>query len=167
MFTGSWLRRGRARRKNPIAKPRRPTSNVTVPRGNTFNINQKGKFMQNTSSHAGDFALGAGAILFVLAISLCFYLFYCYCLKRICEKAGHQPGILIWLPIVQLIPLLQVAGMALWMILLFLIPFVNLVVIIMMWAKICEARGKSPWLVILMFVPIVNIIFIPYLAFSE
>jgi hypothetical protein len=74
---------------------------------------------------------------------------------------------LIWLPIVQLIPLLQVAGMALWMILLFLIPFVNLVVIIMMWAKICEARGKSPWLVILMFVPIVNIIFIPYLAFSE
>jgi hypothetical protein len=47
-----------------------------------------------------------------LVIGLGLYLFFCYCCKRVCEKAGHNPGVLIWIPIVQLIPLLRVAGMA-------------------------------------------------------
>jgi hypothetical protein len=107
----------------------------------------------------------AFAVIFVIAVAV--YIFTCYCLKLICEKCGKQPGVLIWIPIVQLIPLLEIAGMAIWMIVLFFIPFVNLVVLVMMWAKICIARGKSPWLVILMFIPIVNLAFVPYLAFSE
>ncbi len=123
--------------------------------------------MESTSNDA--FASGASGlvILFTLAIGLALYLFMCYCCKRICEKCGKDPGILIWIPIAQLVPMLQLAGMAIWMIVLFFIPIVNLVVGIMMWAKICQARGKSPWLVIMMFIPIVNIFFIPYLAFSE
>ena len=78
-----------------------------------------------------------------------------------------NPGILIWIPIVNLIPLLQAAKMPVWMILLFLVPLINLVVAIMMWVKICQARGKSGWLVIMMVIPIANLIFLPYLAFSE
>lgn len=114
-------------------------------------------------------AAGAGLLffLFIFLIALGFYLFYCYCCKRICEKAGHNPGVLIWIPIVNIIPLLRVAGMAEWMILLFFVPLVNLVIAIMMWAKICQARGKSPWLVIMIFIPILNLVFLPYLAFSE
>lgn len=118
----------------------------------------------NTAVSTG-IGLAAGLLLFVIAVAL--YIFVCFCLKRICEKCGHQPGVLIWIPIVQLIPLLQIAGMSLWMLILFFIPFVNLIVGVIMWVKICLARGKSPWLVLLMFVPIANIIFIPYLAFSE
>jgi hypothetical protein len=123
--------------------------------------------MESTGNDAVATGVGliAFAVIFVIAVAV--YIFACYCLKRICEKCGKQPGVLIWIPIVQLIPLLEVAGMAIWMIILFFIPFVNLVVLVMMWAKICIARGKSPWLVILMFIPIVNIVFIPYLAFSE
>ncbi len=123
--------------------------------------------MNDTASNAAAVGMGLAMMLVLVVIGLAFYLFYCYCTKRICEKCGVNPGVLIWIPIVQLIPLLQVAKMAVWMILLFLIPIVNLVVAIMMWAKICTARGKSPWLVIMMFIPIVNIVFIPYLAFSE
>ena len=104
---------------------------------------------------------------FALLIALALYLFFCFCGKRICQKAGRDPGALIWIPILQLIPLLQAAGMAAWMIVLFLIPLVNLVLGVMMWAKICVALGKSPWLVILMFVPLVNLVFIPYLAFAD
>ena len=76
--------------------------------------------------------------------ALAVYLFYYYCAKRICEKCGVNPGILIWIPIVQVIPLLQVAKMAVWIILLFLIPIVNIVIGVMMWARICITRGKSP-----------------------
>lgn len=121
--------------------------------------------------NSGNDAVAAGAsivmLLVVLAISLAVYLFFCYCGKRICEKCGVNPGVLIWIPIANLVPLLQVAGMATWMIILFFIPIVNLIVGIMMWVKICEARGKSPWLVLLVFVPIANLAFVPYLAFSE
>ena len=111
--------------------------------------------------------MGLGMILFGLLIGLVVYVFFCFCYKRICEKCGVTPGVLIWIPIVQLVPLLQAAKMPVWMIILFLIPLVNIVVFLMMWVKICQARGKSGWLVILLFIPIVNLIFIPYLAFSE
>ncbi len=123
--------------------------------------------MNDNASAAAGAAFGLGLILFILLISLAFYVFFCFCAKRICEKCGVNPGILIWIPIANLVPLLQVAKMPVWMIILFLIPIVGFVVAIMMWVKICQARGKSGWLVVLLFIPIANIIFIPYLAFSE
>ena len=111
--------------------------------------------------------LGIVAVLVALVFALAIYIFFCFCCKRFGEKCGKDPGVLIWIPIVNLIPLLEIAGMPVWMIILFFIPLVGLVVGIMMWAKICVARGKSGWLVLLMLVPIANLIFIPYLAFSE
>ena len=123
--------------------------------------------MNETASNAAAAGLSLAVIGFICLVGLALYVFTCFCFKRICEKCKVDPGILIWIPIVQLIPLLQVAGMATWMLILFFIPFVNFVVGVMMWAKICSARGKSPWLVILAFIPVVNIAFIPYLAFSE
>lgn len=123
--------------------------------------------MNETGSGSDAVAAGVGIVfgLGMLVFFLAVYLFFCYCCKRICEKCGHNPGILIWIPIVNMIPLLQVAGMALWMIILFFIPVVGFIVAIMMWAKICTARGKSPLLVI--GVILLPIVFIPYLAFSE
>ena len=53
---------------------------------------------------------------------LAFYIFYCFCAKRICEKCGVNPGILIWIPIVNLVPLLQAAKMPVWMITSFFHP---------------------------------------------
>lgn len=111
---------------------------------------------------ASPIAIGLGVIV---AIGL--YVFICHCLKLICRKAGHEPGALIWIPIVNLIPLLTVAKLPVWLIIAFLIPVVNVIVSIVMWVKICQALGKSGWLVIMMFIPLVNLAFIPYLAFSE
>lgn len=123
--------------------------------------------MENSGSDAVAAGVGIVVILGLLVFALALYLFMCFCCKKICEKCGHNPGILIWIPIVNIIPLLQVAKMDLWMIILFFIPIVGIVMAVIMWSKICTARGKSPWLVVMMFIPIVNIAFIPYLAFSE
>lgn len=123
----------------------------------------------NTNAVVGAGLMGIGllAILVFLCIGVVFYIFFCFCGKRICEKCGVTPGVLIWIPIVQLVPLLQVAKLPVWMIILFFVPPVNIVVGFMMWSKICVARGKSGWLVLLFLVPIANIVLIPYLAFSE
>ena len=51
--------------------------------------------------------MGLGLVLFVLLIVLAFYVFFCFCAKRICEKCGVNPGILIWIPIANLVPLLH------------------------------------------------------------
>ena len=118
---------------------------------------------QHSSSWIG--ALFGSAVGLIVVVGL--YVFFCYCCKVICEKAGHQPGVLIWIPIANLIPLLTVAKLPLWFIILFLIPLVGFVVWIVMWVKICQARAKSGWLVIMMFIPLVNLVFFPYLAFSE
>ena len=107
------------------------------------------------------------ATFIVLGILLVVWLLGCYCLKRICEKCGAEPGILIWIPIFNLFPMLQAAGLSGWLILLFFVPLVNFVMALVMWVKICQARGKSALLVILLFVPFLNLLFIPYLAFSE
>ena len=117
------------------------------------------------SSSSGIGGLIGGLIAFVFAVGI--YVFVCYCAKLICEKAGHQPGVLIWIPIANLIPLLTVAKLPIWFIILLLIPLVNIVVGIVMWVKICQARGKPGWLVIMLLVPLVNLAFLPYLAFSE
>ena len=123
--------------------------------------------MDNSGNDALAAGVGIAVILGALVVGLLFYLFYCFCSKRICEKCGITPGILIWIPIAQYIPLLQTAKMELWMIILLLIPIVNIVIFVMLWAKICAARGKSPWLVVMLFIPGVNLAFLPYLAFSE
>lgn len=112
-------------------------------------------------------AIGAGFGLVFLLFALVVYFFVCYILKRICEKAGGEPGILIWIPILQMIPMLQAAEMSLLWILGFLIPIVNIVGAIMMWAKLHVKMGKNPWLTVLLFIPFVNFIYLIYLAFSK
>ena len=123
--------------------------------------------MNENAQAAAGAVLSLGVLMFILVISLGFYLFACFCYKRICEKCGVTPGVLIWIPIVQFIPLLQAAQMPIWTIILLFIPLVNLVFLIVFFVKLCVARGKTGWLVIMLFIPIVNLIFIPYLAFSE
>ena len=95
------------------------------------------------------------------------YIVLCYMLKRIVEKTGIEPGFLIWVPVFNIIRLLQASGSSGWLCLLYLIPGINLVVGLIMWVKICQAMRKSEWWVLLMVIPIVNIFFIPYLAFCQ
>jgi len=113
--------------------------------------------------------LGLGLLALVIAAVLfvALYILLSFCYKRICEKRGKKPGALIWIPIVRMVPLLQIAGMPDWFIILLLLPLVNFVVFLVLWARICTVLGKSPWLVIMFFIPILNLVLIPYLAFSD
>ncbi len=107
---------------------------------------------------------GIGFFGILVAIGL--FVFFSYCLQAICEKVNHDPGVLIWIPFVQLIPMAQVAGINPLLLLLYFIPFVNIAFMLYHWAKVCIAIGKSPWLVIMMLIPLVNLAFLPLLAFT-
>lgn len=106
-------------------------------------------------------------LLAVFGLLLGVYLFTCYCLKLICEKTGNEPGLMVWLPILQMFPMLRAAGMSgLWC-LAFLVPVLNLVAQIFWCFKIVQARGKSVWVAIGLLLPITNLIAFLYLAFSN
>ena len=124
---------------------------------------------QMSSEQAAAFAGIIGAILiFVLIFVLIFYIYYAICLVKIAKKAGIKENIwFAWIPILNLILMLQIAKKPLWWFILFLIPLVNIVISILVYMEISKAIGKPDWLGILMIVPIANVIVLGYWAFSK
>lgn len=111
--------------------------------------------------------VGIGAIIIWLVL----YLFFALCLAMIAKKLGRPFGtsfIMAIIPIANIILILQMAGKPWWWLFLLLIPIVNIVLCIIIWMKIAEARGKPGWWGILIaLVPIVNIIMFLILAFGK
>jgi apolipoprotein N-acyltransferase len=85
----------------------------------------------------------------------------------ICRKAGHPPGALIWVPVLQLFPLLRAAGMSGWWFLAFCVPLLNIVAQVLWCLNIAKARGKSVWVGVLLCLPITYLFAFLYLAFSN
>src|SRR5437867_1608365 len=61
---------------------------------------------------------------------------------KVFTKAG-KPGWAALIPIYNFIVLLQIAGKPVWWILLFLIPVVNIIVLILVWVGVAQAFGKG------------------------
>src|SRR5262249_15096048 len=57
------------------------------------------------------FRLAQGLALLFLGFVVGVYVFTCHCFRKICQKTGEEPGILIWIPLAQFIPLLRAAQM--------------------------------------------------------
>ena len=106
------------------------------------------------------------AVVLLVGLFLVVYLFTCYCLMLICAKAGHDPGLMIWVPLLQVFPMLRAAGMSGWWVLGMLVPVLNLVVTILWSFNIVSARGKSMVWAVLLILPFTNLIAFLYLAFS-
>jgi hypothetical protein len=63
--------------------------------------------------------------------------------------------------------MLSVAKKPMWWFVLFLVPLVNIVIAIMVWMAVAEARHKPNWWGILTIVPGVNLVVPGYLAWSD
>jgi len=61
----------------------------------------------------------------------------------------------------------KVAGRSGWWTILFFIPLVNIIIGIIVWMGIAEARKQPSWLGILMIIPIANLVIPGILAFSK
>lgn len=106
-------------------------------------------------------------LLEIAAVLLLIYLFNCYCCKQICVKAGTKPGLLIWVPGFQLLPMLTAAGMSRWWFLAFFVPVLNFVAHILWCFKLADARGKTALVGFLFWFPPTSFIAFLYLAFSN
>jgi hypothetical protein len=102
----------------------------------------------------------------ILALIGILYLFFCYCCMQICRKTSNRAGLLVWVPGLQMIPLLRAAGMSPWLFLLLLIPGVNVIVEIAWCVRICRVRQKNSLLALLLIIPATFPMAFVYLALS-
>lgn len=111
-------------------------------------------------------AIFGGLLLFVLVIALLVYIYMAICLMKIAKKTGMDNAWFAWIPILNIILMIQCAQKPLWWIILFFIPLANIVAMIIIWMAVAKNLGKPEWLGILMIVPFANLIVPGYLAFS-
>lgn len=118
-------------------------------------------------SHSPNPALLAGAMGTILLIGLGAYIFIALALQTIAQKTGTPNAWFAWIPIVNIILILNIAKKPVWWIVLFLIPVVNIVISVLVWMAVAEARQKPSWWGLLTLIPLANIIAIAYLAWSD
>lgn len=113
-------------------------------------------------------ALAGGATMVVFCIFVvAAYVYTSLALQTIANKTNTQNAWLAWIPIANVFLMIQIAKKPIWWIILCLIPLVNIIILIVIWMGIAEARGKPSWWGILMIVPIANLIVPGYLAWAD
>ncbi|HWN76196.1 MAG TPA: DUF5684 domain-containing protein [Candidatus Udaeobacter sp.] len=123
-------------------------------------------FAQENRPHASP-ALSGAILICALLIGLAVYVYVALAVQTIAEKTNTDNSWLAWIPIANFVLLLNIAGKPIWWIVLCLIPLVNIIIIIMIWMAVAEARRKPSWWGVLMVVPVVSIIVPGYLAWSD
>jgi hypothetical protein len=112
-------------------------------------------------------ALLGGFMFIFLIFCLVLYVYVALALQTIATKTNTENPWFAWIPILNLILMLNVARKPIWWIILCLIPLVNIVIYIIIWMGIAEARNKPNWWGILMIVPVANLVVPGYLAWSD
>jgi hypothetical protein len=106
--------------------------------------------------------------VYVVLIEILLYVYLSYSIYVIAQKTGHEDKAwMAWVPVVNTFLLIEIADKPLWWFFLLLIPIVNIVIGVIIWMKVAEARNKPNWWGILMLVPFVNFIVPGYLAFTD
>jgi uncharacterized protein DUF5684 len=108
-----------------------------------------------------------GFLLVFLLCCLAGYVYLALALQTIAQKTNTENSWLAWIPIANIILMLNIAKKPIWWILLFLIPLVNIVIPILVWRGVAEARNKPSWWGILIIVPVINLIVPGYLAWAN
>lgn len=122
---------------------------------------------------ATDAAVGlgifAGAMsIFYLIFGLGSYIWLAICLYKIAQKQNAENPWFAWIPILNLVLMLEIAKKPMWWIVMFLIPIANIVFAIMLYVEFLKVLGKPTWWVVLMIlVPFAYHVIFGILAFGK
>jgi hypothetical protein len=101
-----------------------------------------------------------------LVIGLIVYIVLAFPLYAMGQKTNQEYPWFAFVPILNIVLMVQIAKKELWWIILFFIPCLNIIALVVVWMAIAEEMGKPSWLGILMLIPGVNLIIPYYLAFG-
>lgn len=95
------------------------------------------------------------------------YLIFAVPLYVIATRTDTANPWMAFVPILNIVLMLDIAGMDWWYIFPMAIPCVGFAILIWVWWEICEARGKPGALSLLLLVPIADVIMPFYVAFVD
>ena len=121
---------------------------------------------QSSDNLAGA-AIASSMILVVLVFVAAGYIYVSLALQTIANKTGTINAWLASIPIANIFLMLSIAKKPLWWFVLCLIPLVNIVMLVMIWMGVAEARHKPSWWGIMTIVPVMNLIVPGYLAWAD
>lgn len=107
------------------------------------------------------------SFLIILVEAFVFYLIETVPIYVIARKCGHEYAWLAFVPIGNLWLLCDMADMDLWCLVLWLIPYVNIILLAVVYWRIAENTNKAGWIGLLMIVPVLILLVGYYLAFGE
>lgn len=110
-------------------------------------------------------SMGDGVIFPLLLLII--YGYFAYCLYKIAQKTNTPNSWFAFIPLLNVILMVQIARKSLWWVLALLVPAVNIFVAIWIWMLIAEERRRPKWWGILMIVGPINLILLYFLAFRE
>jgi len=129
-------------------------------------LSASGVFAQD-DHRAAAVAAASGMFIFMLLFVAAIYVYRALAIQTIAQKTNAENPWLAWIPIVNVVLLLNIAKKPIWWFLLFMIPLVNIVISVIVWMAVAEARNKPNWWGILIIVPVANLIVPAYLAWSD
>lgn len=110
---------------------------------------------------------GIGIFVVVMLFVIAVYVYSAICVMRMAKKTNTENAWMAWIPIFNLVLLIQIARKPLWWIILFFIPLVNIVMTILVWMGVSKELKKPEWIGVVMIIPIANLVAMGYLAFSK
>jgi hypothetical protein len=102
------------------------------------------------------------SLTMLLPLMAAAYVYFAVTLSIIARKTATPDRWMAWIPILNVALMCRVGRKPVWWIILLLIPLVNLIVAVILWMAIAQARGKSAALGILALIPVLNF-FLPLL----
>ena len=124
--------------------------------------------LESADSAAGILGVIAGLGTFVWVLSMAVTVLMIVSMWKVFTKAG-KPGWAAIIPVYNTVVLFQISGLSPWLILLFIVPFVNFIAIpvlmILLNVKLAKAFGKGGGFAVGLI--LLNAIFMPILAFSD
>ena len=106
-------------------------------------------------------------MVFMFLFILVVYVYFALAFQTIAKKTNTENAWWAWVPILNIILVLNIAKKPLWWVILFFVPIVSIVIAIIVMMAVAEARNKPSWWGILMIVPVINFIVPGYLAWSD
>ena len=119
-----------------------------------------------TATHGGLVNEQQRFSIHILIFALAAYILLAFPLFAMRQKIGSSNAWFAFVPILNAVLLLEIAGKELWWILLFFVPCVNIIITAIVWKGVAERMEKPGWLSVIMLVPGINFIIPYYLAFG-
>ena len=121
--------------------------------------------MEGNMYQPSDAGMMAGMLVWLIMLGV--YFFFAFMQFKIAQKLRHENAWFAFIPILNTVQMVQLAGKSLLWFFFMFIPIVNVICLAIVWIEIAKAVGKSPVVGFLSIIPPISFFTLPMMAFGD